>query len=238
MDPNEALLVSVESILDDDKLDDAGRNEALAETLKQFSDYTSPQAKVAILKRDDVEAEGEAGFDGDKAGTGDIRAKLRLAYEDQRRSYPNLSDETHLGLAWRSLSESERDAILAEDVGGEDPAFPHEKVDIGKLADFLLEVRAELIGKAQPRLTREQTMAAAIDERPDLFKLSRESLRTRPTAGNTGPTEAAVAARHFALQLLTAKAKEIRKAEPKLTIEAARVEARRRFPDIAARERA
>jgi hypothetical protein len=38
MEPNEALLCNIESILDDDELDDSGRNEALAETVKQFAD--------------------------------------------------------------------------------------------------------------------------------------------------------------------------------------------------------
>jgi hypothetical protein len=55
MEPNEALLCSIESILDDDELDDSGRNEALAETVKQFADFTGA-AKAVILKRDDVEA--------------------------------------------------------------------------------------------------------------------------------------------------------------------------------------
>ena len=38
MEPKEALLFSVQSTLGDDGLDDAGRNEALAETVKQFAD--------------------------------------------------------------------------------------------------------------------------------------------------------------------------------------------------------
>jgi hypothetical protein len=75
------------------------------------------------------------------------------------------------------------------------------------------------------------------DERPDLFKLSREAHRTRLTASNTEPTDAAVAARHFAMQVIHKHAEAIRGADPGLTIQAARIEARRRFPEIAARER-
>jgi len=40
MNPNEALLLSVESILDDDELDDAGRNAALADTVQQYVEFT------------------------------------------------------------------------------------------------------------------------------------------------------------------------------------------------------
>jgi hypothetical protein len=236
MEPNEALLLSVESILDDDELDDAGRNAALADTVQQYADYTGA-AKGVIMKRDD-DVEGKAGFASDTPSAGDSRTRLRLAYADMQNSYPRLDDATHLGWAWRSLSDADRAAILAEEDDGQDPVFDRENVDVGKLADFLLEVRAELIGKAQPRLTRSQAMAAAIDERPDLFKIAREEKRANLVKGNTGLTDAAVAARHFALQLLTAKANEIRKAEPTLSIQAARTEARRRWPEIAARERA
>ena len=193
-------------------------------------------ARAAILKRADVE--GKAGFGDDDVPVGDSRTRLRLAYEGKRRSYPRLDNATHLGWAWRSLSNGDRTAILAEEDDGQDPTFDHENVDVGKLADFLLEVRAELIGKAQPLLTRAQSMAEAIDEKPELFRAARAAKRADMNKGNTGPTTAVVAARHFALQLLTKHAEEIRKAQPTLSLQAARTEARRRFPEIAARERA
>jgi hypothetical protein len=211
-------------------------------SINEISGVTAPAqkwARVAIMKRDapaEDDAEGKAGFDVNSA-TGEIRTRLRLAYENARRSYPSLTDASNLGFAWRSLSESERNAILEEDVGDEDPTFDHEKVDVAKLADFLLECRAIAIGKAQPSLTREQTMAAAIDEKPELFKLAREAKRADLNTGNTEDA-AAVTKRLFALQLLTAKAHEIRKAQPTLSLQAARIEARKRWPEIAARERA
>jgi hypothetical protein len=232
MEPNEALLLSIESILDDDELDNAGRNTALIDTVRQYVAFTgAPHAKAVIIKRDDVEAEGEAGFASGTPSVGDSQRRLRLAYEDKRRSYPNLGDAHNLGLAWRSLGRGDRQALLEDSDAGEDPTFEH----VGKLADILLESVA--IGKIQPGLTREQAMAAAIDERPEIFKIAREAKRADLNKGNTDGT-AAVARRMFALQLLTAKATEILKAEPALTIEAARVEARRRWPDVAARERA
>ena len=235
MDPNEALLLSVESILDDE-LDNAGRNAALAETVKQFSAFTgAPQTKLAIMKRDD-DIEGSAGFVSEH-DTSAERARLRQNYEDARRSYPNLSDEDHQAFAWRLLGRGERRKLLEESDTGEDLTFDYEKVDVEKLADFALECKAVAIGKIQPGLTREQAMAAAIDERPDLFKLSREAHRTHLTASNTEPTDAAVAARHFAMQVIHKHAEAIRGADPGLTIQAARIEARRRFPEIAARER-
>jgi hypothetical protein len=238
MDPNEGLLLFVESILDDDELDDASRNAALAETVKQFAAFTGPpHAKAIIMKRDDVEAQGKAGFD-DGVAVGDSRTRLRLAYEDKRRSYPNLGDAHNLGLAWRSLSSGERNALLEAEDGGEDPTFDHEKVDVGKLADFLLEVRSELVGKTQPGLSREAAFAAACEAHPEIFKVARAARRAQLTAGNVEGPAAAVGARHFATQLLTKHAEQIRHAKPTLSIEAARIEARRRFLEIAANERA
>jgi hypothetical protein len=148
MEPNEALLFSVQSILGDDGLDDAGRNEALAETVKQFADFTGA-AKAVILKRDDVEPEGEAGFD-DGVAVGDSRTRLRHAYENQRRSFPNLGDAHNMGTAWRSLSRGDRQALVEAEAAAEDPTFPHENidhenVDVGKLASFALECRASAL---------------------------------------------------------------------------------------------
>jgi hypothetical protein len=244
MNPNEALLLSVESILDDDELDDAGRNAALADTVQQYVEFTGArQAKAVIIKRDDVEAEGKPGFASDTPAMGDSRTRLRLAYEDKRRAYPNLGDAHNLGLAWRSIGRGDRDAILAEEDAGEDPTFPHENidpenVDLGKLASFALECRAAALQKAQPCLTPSQAFAAACDAKPELFKVVREANRARLVGAGAEKREAATVARRFyATQLLTAKADEIRKAEPALSQAAARVEARRRNPEIAARER-
>jgi hypothetical protein len=207
----------------------------------QYVAFVSEPAKATILKRtepvDDVEAEGEAGFD-DGVAVGDARARLRRSFEDKRRSYPNLSDAHNLGQAWLSLSRAERDAILAEEDSGDDPTFDHERVDVGKLASFALECSAAALQKAHPSLNNQAAFAAACDAKPELFKIVREARRADLVKGNAGPTDAVVAARHYALQLLTAKAHELRKAQPTLTVEAARVEARRLFPEIAARERA
>ena len=63
-----------------------------------------------ILKRDDVEAEGEAGFD-DGVAVGDS-TRLRHTYENQRRSFPNLGDAHNMGAAWRSLGRGDRQALL------------------------------------------------------------------------------------------------------------------------------
>lgn len=179
----------------------------------------------------------------DDRDTSDSHTRLRLAYEDMRRSYPNLDDATHLGWAWRRISRGDRDAILAEEDAGEDPTFPHEnidhdKVDVGKLASFVLECRAAALQKAQPLLTPSQAFAAACDAKPELFKVVREARRADLVKGNAEPTDAAVAARHFAMQAIYRHGEELRKAHPGLTIQAARTEARRLFPEIAARERA
>ena len=240
MEPNEALLFSVQSILGDDGLDDAGRNEALAETVKQFADFTGA-AKAVILKRDDVEPEGEAGFD-DGVAVGDSRTRLRHAYENQRRSFPNLGDAHNMGTAWRSLSRGDRQALVEAEAAAEDPTFPHENidhenVDVGKLASFALECRASALQKAQPHMTPSQAFAAACEAKPELFKVVREARRPELTAGNVEKADATVARRLYATQLLTAHANDLRKAEPTLTLESARVQARRLHPDIAARER-
>jgi hypothetical protein len=105
MDPNEALLLSVESILDDEELDDAGRNAALTETVKQFSDFTGARhAKAVILKPVDKLLGAEEGVaprsrsapGADNTYIAATRDRLRLAYEDKRRSYPNFSDAYNL----------------------------------------------------------------------------------------------------------------------------------------------
>jgi hypothetical protein len=170
------------------------------------------------------------------------RAKFERLAEDQRRSFPHLDEASHLGSAWRLLNREERHAILADDLGeGDDaaaPTFKAENVDVEKLASFLLEVRSELISKTQPGLSREAAFAAACEAHPEIFKAARAARRAQLVAGNVEEPAEGVAKRIDALQLLTAKANEIRKAEPTLSIEAARVEAHRRFPDIAGRERA
>jgi hypothetical protein len=236
MDPNEALLLSVESILDDGELDDASRHTALAETVQQYVDYTGA-AKAVIMKRDDDEQ-----VDGVEAGIAidndPIRERLRRLYEDQRRSFPNLGDANALASAWRLLNRADRNALLAEEDDGEDPTFDHEIVDVEKLADFALECRAVAIGKIQPGLTREQAMAAAVDEKPELFQIARDAKRAKLADGNTEPDNAVIAARHFALQAIHKHAEAIRAAEPRLSIQAARIEARRLNPELAARERA
>jgi hypothetical protein len=238
MDPNDALLLSVESILDDDELDNAGRNAALAETVKQFSAFTvAPQTKLAIMKRDD-DVEGSAGFVSEH-DTSAERARLRQNYEDARRRYPNLSDEDHQAFAWRLLGRGERRKLLEESDTGEDLTFDYEKVDVEKLASFLLDCRSEAIRKAQPNLSREMAFAAACEAKPEIFKVVREARRARLVGAGTEKSDTATVARRFyATQLLTAKANELRKAEPTLSIEAARTDARRRNPEIAARERA
>jgi hypothetical protein len=141
-------------------------------------------ARAATMKRDEPDVEGKAGFGGDDIEG--IRARLRLAYEDHRRSCPNLGDAHNLGAAWRSLSRNDRSILLESDDGGEDPTFPHENLE----------------------------------------NVDKRDART-----------AAIAARHFATQLLTKHADEIRKAQLALSQAAARIEARRRFPEVAARER-
>jgi hypothetical protein len=148
-----------------------------------------------------------------------------------------------LGQAWLSLSRGDRDAILAEEDAGEDPTFPHENidrenVDVGKLADFALECRAAAIRKAQPHLTPSQAFAAACDAKPELFKVVREARRAELTAGNVEKTDATVARRFYAMNLIGKHAEELRKADSTLSVEASRIEARRLHPDVAARERA
>jgi hypothetical protein len=174
----------------------------------------------------------------DDRDTSDSRSRLRLAYEDMRRSYPNLDDATYLGRAWRRISRGDRDAILAEEDAGEDPTFDHENVDVGKLADFALECRAAAIRKAQPHLTPSQAFAAACDAKPELFKVVREARRAKLVSGNTEPDEAVIAKRLFALQLLTKHAEQLIADNPGMSIQAGRVEARRLHPELAARERA
>jgi hypothetical protein len=181
----------------------------------------------------DDEVEGKAGFETSNDGA---RARLRMLVEHQRRSRPALSEAEAVAAGWRALGYADRKALLHEDDDGQDVTFDPENVDVEKLADVLLEIRAELIGKARG-LTREQAMAAAIDERPDIFSIARETKRAKLVAGNADDA-AAIAKRLYATQLLTKHAEELRKAAPTLSIEAARIEARARWPDVAARERA
>jgi hypothetical protein len=125
--------------------------------------------------------------------------------------------------------------LLEADDDGQDPVFDPENVDVEKLAGFLLNVRSELIGKTQPGLTREAAFAAACEAHPEIFKAARDARRAKITARDVRP--AAAAARHYAMHAINQHAAEIRKASPGLGEAASRIEARRRFPDIAARER-
>jgi hypothetical protein len=182
MDPNEALLSSIESILGDDGLDDSARNTALAETVKQFADYTgAPQAKQAILKRDDVE--GKTGFEISNEGA---RARLRMLVENQRRSRPALSEAQAVAAGWRTLVYADRNALLAEDDNGQDPTFDPENADV---------------------------QSGQLDKR---------AART-----------AAIAKANYAFHAVNVLAKQLCEEDPRMTIEKARVEARRLNPEWA-----
>ena len=73
--------------------------------------------------------------------------------------------------------------MLAEEDDGQDPTFDYGNVDVAKLAGFLLQVRADLIGKIQPRLTREQRFAAACEQHPEIFKAARDAKRAALAMG-------------------------------------------------------
>jgi hypothetical protein len=188
-------------------------------------------ARAVIMKRDEPDVEGKAGFEIDNGGA---RARLRLLIENQRRGRPGLSEAEAIAAGWRSLSYKDRNALLAEDDDGQDLAFDHEKVDVAKLADFLLEVRAELISKAQPLLSREKAYEKAVEQHPDVFRVSREAKRAALAMGDTE----VLGTRNRAFNELHKRATELRLADPTLTIERARTEARARWPELARLERA
>jgi hypothetical protein len=175
---------------------------------------------------------------GDNVDMSEIRTKLRLAYADMQRRYPNLNDNTHLGWAWQRLTDEERQALLEDEDDGVDPSFEEStivnpEIAVGKLADFMLEVRAEQIGKAR-RLSKEKATTAAIDERPDFFKLSRGAKRAGLARGDD---DAVLAKRNEAYFEIHKRAMELRKSDPSLTIERARTAARARWPELARLER-
>jgi hypothetical protein len=204
-------------------------------------------ARAAIMKRADDELNGgdewnvgrsRSGFET-RIDTAATRAKLNLLYEDHRRSHPLLPDDHHRGLAWRDLADDEREAILEEDVGSSEPASKAEDVDLAALAEFALRCTAETIHKADPTLTRERAYVAARAAKPWLLKVQYDA-RLRQLAAGSGDEvrAAALAKRDAAFDVLQKHAEELRKSNPKLTIEMARVEARRLYPALAGRERA
>jgi hypothetical protein len=82
----------------------------------------------------------------------------------------------------------------------------------------------------------------ATAQAPWLFKVEREANRARLIGANVDRRETtlnvAIAKRDAAFGALQRHAEELRKNNPKLTIEMARVEARQRWPELAGRERA
>ena len=112
-------------------------------------------------------------------------------------------------------------------------------VDIGGLALFALQSQAEMLRKADPTLTREKAYAAACDAKPWLLKVQRDARRRQLVLGAGEATRnAAIAKRNEAFATLQKHAEELRKSNPRLSPERARVEARQRWPEIASRERA
>jgi hypothetical protein len=159
--------------------------------IKEISGVDSPaqvHARAAIMKReepvaDDVKARSDPG--GDNRDTSEIRTKLRLGFENNRRAYPNVGDARNLGQAWLRLSRAERDAILAEEDTGEDPVFDHaelEKLDKreasilkGSIAISTIQALAELRCKADPRLTIEKARAEVRVIHRELARREREA---------------------------------------------------------------
>jgi hypothetical protein len=137
-------------------------------------------ARAAIMKRDEPDVEGKPGFEIDNGGA---RARLRMHVENQRRGRPGLSEAEAIAAGWRALSYKDRKAILAEEDTGDDPTFDYGNVDLQKLAELALKIQAELIGKAQPRLTREQRFAAACEAHPEIFKAARDAKRAALAMG-------------------------------------------------------
>jgi hypothetical protein len=218
--------------------------------IKEISGCDKPaqiHARAVIMKRDaSDDVEGKPGF-GDGVAAGDARARLRIAYENMKRSYPRLDDDTHLGWAWRSLSRSEQRAILEQDVDdSSDPTFKqgttpisYDTVDIAALAQIALEGRATALQKSQPHLTREAAFSMAVEQHADVFNAGRAAKRADMAKGNAVPDEAVVAKRGAAFVELHKRAVELLRADPSLkTIERARTEARRLNPALANLERA
>jgi hypothetical protein len=218
-------------------------------------------ARVAIIKRDasgDEVGKAERPMSDDELaafdahGEGPVHDKLRANYDNQLRSFPNLSPERAFGNAFRSLSFKERDELRAEESGeaqaraAEDAARLRAvlqgvdvgKVDIGALVDIVLHGTTEELRKADPTLTRERAYVAARAAKPWLLKIQHDA-RRRQLAASTGDEvrTAALTKRDAAFGALQAHAEELRKSNPELTIEMARVEARRIDPALARVER-
>jgi hypothetical protein len=203
MEPNEALLFSIESILDDEELGDAGRNAALA-TLQQYVAFTgAPHAKVAIIKRDDVDEVGkavrpmsgeeEAAFDAH--GSGPMDDELRARYDDQLRGRPHLTPEQAFAEAFRSLKPGARRAIRDEESGAyaarqaEEEALRQAALS-GKLdkhatrtaaiakanyAFHTVNAIAKQLREEVPRMTVEQARVQARSLNPELARKEREA---------------------------------------------------------------
>jgi hypothetical protein len=203
MEPNEALLFSIESILDDDELDNAGRNAALATTLEQYVSFTGAPHAKAILKRDDVDEVGkavrpmsgdeEAAFDAH--GSGPMHDELRARYDDQLRGRPHLTPEQAFAEAFRSLKPGARRAIRDEESGAyaarqaEEEALRQAALS-GKLdkhatrtaaiakanyAFHTVNAIAKQLREEDPRMTVEQARVQARSLNPELARKEREA---------------------------------------------------------------
>jgi hypothetical protein len=218
-------------------------------------------ARVAIMKRaDDDEVskverpmsdEELAAFDAH--GEGPVHEKLRSKYDNQLRSFSHLSPEEAFAAAFRSLSFKDRNELRAEESGeaqaraAEDAARREAglqgidvgKVDLAALADFALRTNAETLRKEHPALSREKAFAATCDAKAWLFKAQRDARRRQLIGGHGEEVRAeALTKRDQAFDALQKHAEELRKSDPKLSPERARVEARQRWPELAGRERA
>jgi hypothetical protein len=202
MEPNEALMLSVESILGDDELDDAVRNAALVETVKQYIAFVSEPAKATIMKRDDDDEVGkavrpvneaeEAAFDAH--GSGPMHDELRARYDDQLRGRPHLSPEQAFAAAWQSLRPGARSSIRDEESG----AYAARQAEEEALRQAALsgrldkrEARTAAIAKAnyafhavnaiakqlreEDRMTVEQARVQARSLNPELARKEREA---------------------------------------------------------------
>ena len=203
--------------------------------------------KVVIMERSDQAgafqkvmrtAETESDSFG-ASGSGPMHEKLRAAFDDALRSYPNLSPEDCFGIAWRGLKLSERSQIYAEETGewqaqqaqdarlratsiraaggGEGTRAMKQNEQVGILLKALHGVYAD---EDLTKSERGEVVAEVLSDyaertggRDGLADIS--SLRTMPTSEPI--VMKAQTRQDLAIELLKIKAAELRKAKPELT---------------------